>query len=99
VAFPSAHARYAASTGVARRQLQWLGWGFSLAGLLAVTLSMFRLLVDWPHALGQPLAAASLAVPLGVGLAWRRNLAVIDRLLAHTVAAAGLCAVVLSTYV
>ncbi|MBA3652772.1 MAG: sensor histidine kinase [Actinobacteria bacterium] len=100
VAFPLAQARYSVTTGIARRQLQWVCWGLAVASVIALSAIVTRILAGWPRPLGPVLLAASLAVPVGIALgASRRRVGAIDELLAHTAAGAGLACVVLATYV
>ena len=82
-----------------RRRMQWIGWGMAVAAEAAVVVIALRLLSGWPDDAG----AVALASPFVlVGLACGtlpRMIARVDRLLTHTVALAGLTALVVAIYV
>src|SRR2546426_6931358 len=93
-------ARYRRARGITRQRMQWFGWAITVAAGIAAVAVALRLLLGWPTHVVPVAAVATMPVPIGLGvLGTRRMIARIDRLLAHTVALAGLTGVVLAAYV
>jgi signal transduction histidine kinase len=96
----AANARYRQAGAIERRRMQWIGWGMAVAieaGLVVVAL---RLLADWPHHASAVALALTGLVPLALIAGTRpRLVARVDRLLTHTVALAGLTALIVIIYV
>ncbi|MEY2568374.1 MAG: hypothetical protein QOE35_2903 [Actinomycetota bacterium] len=90
--------RYRRTRGPERQRMQWFGWALAVTTEAALICVGLRLLVGSP-----PPAVALLAViPIPIALAVAsspRMVGRIDRLLAHTVAVAGLTGVVTACYV
>jgi signal transduction histidine kinase len=94
------YGRYQRAGAVDRRRMQWVGWGLAVTTEVVLVVIALRLLADWPHSPGTVALASTALVPLGViaGTA-PRMVARVDRLLTHTVAIAGLTALVVAIYV
>jgi signal transduction histidine kinase len=100
IGLPASHARYVKAGAVDRRRMQWLGWGMVVSAEAGLVVVALRLLADWPHEPGAVALALTGFIPLGLIAATRPTmLARVDRLLTHTVALAGLTALVLAVYV
>ena len=92
--------RYRNAGAEDRRRIQWIGWGLTVAAEAVLVVVALRLLSDWPHSPGAAALAITGLVPLSViAGAFPRLVARVDRLLTHTVALAGLTALVLAVYV
>ena len=93
-------ARYRRARGITRQRMQWFGWATTVAaGIGAVSLAL-RLLLGWPTDAGAVAAVGTMPVPIGFAILGTRRLSTkIDRLLATTVALAGLTGVVVATYI
>jgi signal transduction histidine kinase len=99
VALPAAHRRYLASAGVDRQRLQWLGCGAVVAAEIALVAGALHVLVSWPSATGSVAAFGTVLIPLALAISTDHRLVTrVDRFLVHTVALAGLTAVVFSVY-
>ncbi|HWM18118.1 MAG TPA: histidine kinase [Ilumatobacteraceae bacterium] len=96
----AANVRYVKATAIDRRRMQWVGWGMAVATEAAIVIVALRLLTDWPdHAPVVALGITAL-VPLALTLGTLPTMvARVDRLLTHTVAIAGLTALVVAVYV
>jgi signal transduction histidine kinase len=94
------HLRYRTAGAVERRRIQWIGWGLTVCAEGVLVVIALRLLTDWPHSPGTVALALTGLVPIAIiaGTA-PRMVARVDRLLTHTVALAGLTALVLAIYV
>ncbi|MCA1830521.1 MAG: GAF domain-containing sensor histidine kinase [Actinobacteria bacterium] len=93
-------ARYRRARGITRQRMQWFGWAVTVSAGIAVIAVALRLLVGWPTNVGATAAVAAMPVPLALAvLGTRKLISRIDRLLAHTVALAGLTGVVVAAYV
>jgi signal transduction histidine kinase len=96
----AAHARYVKAGAEDRRRMQWVGWGMAVAAEAGVVVVALRLLSDWPDDAGAVALALTGFVPIGLGCGTLpRMVARVDRLLTHTVALAGLTALVVGIYV
>jgi signal transduction histidine kinase len=100
IGLDAAHARYVKAGAEDRRRMQWVGWGMAVAAEAAVVIVALRLLSDWPDDAGAVALALTGFVPIGLGCGTLpRMVARVDRLLTHTVALAGLTALVVGIYV
>ena len=94
------HRRYIAAGSVDRRRMQWVGWAFAVTAELLLGVVALRLMADWPsHA---PVVALAITVLIPASLVAGTHvwmIARVDRLLTHTVALAGLTAMVIVAYV
>jgi signal transduction histidine kinase len=96
----AAHVRYVAAGAEDRRRMQWIGWGVAVAAEAGVVVVALRLLLDWPTEAGAVALALTGFVPIGLACGTLpRMVARVDRLLTHTVAIAGLTALVVAVYV
>ncbi len=92
--------RYRTAGAVERRRIQWIGWGIIVAAEAVLVVIVLRLLADWPHAPGTVALATTGLVPIAIiAGTLPKMVARVDRLLTHTVALAGLTALVLAIYV
>ncbi len=92
--------RYRTAGAVERRRIQWIGWGMTVAAEAMLVVIALRLLTDWPHSPGTVALAVTGLVPVAIiAGTLPRMVARVDRLLTHTVALAGLTALVLTIYV
>lgn len=92
--------RYRTAGAVDRRRIQWIGWGLTVSAEAVLVVIALRLLTDWPHAPGAVALAITGLVPIAIiaGTA-PKMVARVDRLLTHTVAIAGLTALILGIYI
>jgi signal transduction histidine kinase len=91
--------RYTRSIGLERQRLQWFGWAVSLGIELLLVAVALRLLWGWPTRFALVVAVASIPVAIAVVAGSVQRLASrIDRILAHTVALAGLTAIIVVVY-
>ncbi len=96
----AAHVRYVKAGAEDRRRLQWIGWGMAVAAEAAVVVIALRLLIDWPDDAGAVALALTGFIPIGLACGTLpRMVARVDRLLTHTVALAGLTALIVAVYV
>jgi len=93
-----AHHRYAASAGVTRQRLQWLGCAVAVAGEVALVVVSLRLLLEWPHQGAAVAGAATVLIPLALIAAATPLVTRVDHLLVTTVSASGLTGVVVGVY-
>ncbi|MEY2477247.1 MAG: hypothetical protein QOG87_2562 [Actinomycetota bacterium] len=92
------NARYRKTRGPERQRMQWFGWAIAVTTEATLIFLGLRLLVGSPA----PALAVIATVPIPIALALGsspRLVGRIDRLLAHTVAVAGLTGVVTACYV
>jgi signal transduction histidine kinase len=96
---PAARSRYRRSSATDRRRLQWFGWAITVvADVVLVTLAV-TVLIDWPHHEKTIAIAISALIPLAlVAGAMNRVVGRVDRLLTHTVSAAGLTVLIIGAY-
>jgi signal transduction histidine kinase len=92
------NARYRRARGTERQRMQWFGWAAAVTVELLLVGLALRLLIDWPPAGLAALATVPIPLALWLG-ASPRLVSHVDRLLAHTVSAAGLTAVIIAVYV
>ncbi len=92
--------RYKVAGAVDRRRIQWIGWGLTVTAEAVLVVIALRLLTDWPDAAGAVALAITGLVPVAIiaGTA-PKMVARVDILLTHTVALAGLTALILGIYV
>jgi signal transduction histidine kinase len=100
IGLPAANSRYRRAGATDRRRMQWVGWALAVALELTLAIVALRLMATWPpHA---PVAVLALTILIPASLVagtHARMVARVDVLLTHTVALAGLTAVVILTYV
>ena len=96
----TAHQRYLKAGAEERRRIQWIGWGLTVTAEAVLVVIALRLLSDWPDSPGAAALAITGLIPLSViAGTFPKAVARVDRLLTHTVALAGLTALVLAVYV
>ena len=96
----SASLRYRVAGAVERRRMQWVGWGITVCAEGVLVMIALRLLTDWPHDLGTVALAMTGLVPIAIIAGTQpKMVARVDILLTHTVALAGLTALILGVYV
>ena len=94
------HQRYLRAGAEERRRIQWIGWGLVVTAEAVLVIIALRLLSDWPDSPGAAALAITGLIPLSViAGTFPKLVARVDRLLTHTVALAGLTALVLAVYV
>jgi signal transduction histidine kinase len=92
--------RYRVAGAVERRRMQWLGWGITVAAEGVLVMIALRLLTDWPNDPGTVALAMTGLVPIAIIAGTQpKMVARVDILLTHTVALAGLTALILGIYV
>ena len=92
--------RYRIAGAVERRRMQWIGWGLTVAAEGVLVTIALRLLTDWPQDPGTVALAMTGLVPIAIiAGAQPKMVARVDRLLTHTVALAGLTALIVGIYV
>ena len=92
-------ARYAKATATERKQMQWLGWGNTVAAGFGIAILALDALVDWPPHAGAAVLGATAMIPLALVLATSpRMSATIDKILSATISLAGLATVVAVVY-
>jgi len=100
IGIATCHQRYLRAGAEERRRIQWIGWGLTVTAEAVLVIIALRLLSDWPSAPGAAALAITGLVPLSViAGTFPKLVARVDRLLTHTVALAGLTALVLAVYV
>jgi signal transduction histidine kinase len=93
-------ARYTNASATERKQMQWLGWGITVASGFAIASLALDALVDWPPQAGAVILGATAVVPLALVLATSpRMSATIDKILSGTISLAGLASVVAVVYI
>ncbi len=96
----AASLRYRIAGAVERRRMQWIGWGLTVATEGVLVMIALRLLTEWPHDPGTVALAMTGLVPIALIAGTQpKMVARVDRLLTHTVALAGLTALILGIYV
>jgi signal transduction histidine kinase len=96
----AASLRYRVAGAVERRRMQWIGWGITVAAEGVLVMIALRLLTDWPHDPGTVALAMTGLVPIAIIAGTQpKMVARVDILLTHTVALAGLTALILGIYV
>ncbi|MDQ3980139.1 MAG: histidine kinase [Actinomycetota bacterium] len=96
---PASNRRYVASQGVERQRLQWLGCATVVVLEAALLIAALRLLTGWPDSGAVAAGAVTVVIPLAlIAGTGHRLVNRVDRILVHTVAAAGLTGVVLGVY-
>lgn len=99
LAAPTAHSNYRAAGAADRRRMQWVGWAALVAAEVALVSVALSLVTDWPHHDAEVALAATGVVPLALAAGTvPRLLTRVDRLLTHTVALAGLTALIVVAY-
>jgi signal transduction histidine kinase len=92
-------ARFARSSGEARKRLEWLGWSLTTAAGATVLVFGLRALVDWPPATAEVAAAITIVIPMAIAASASHRLrSAIDGVLTATISLAGLTAVVIAVY-
>ena len=92
-------ARYGRTDPPEQRRMKWLAWGAVVAAGLAVTAFGVHVLVGWPSHPGVVAIAATALLPVSIVLGTNRRAAsAIDPLLARTITAGGLTAIVVAVY-
>ena len=92
--------RYRTAGAVERRRIQWIGWGLTVAAEAVLVVIALRLLTDWPNSPGAVSLAMTGLIPIAIiAGTLPKMVARVDRLLTHTVALAGLTALILGIYV
>jgi signal transduction histidine kinase len=100
IGIAACHQRYLRAGAEERRRIQWIGWGLTVTAEAVLVVIALRLLSDWPHSPGAAALAITGLIPLSViAGTFPKLVARVDRLLTHTVALAGLTALVLAVYV
>ena len=96
----AASLRYRVAGAVERRRMQWIGWGITVVAEGVLVTIALRLLTEWPHDPGTVALAMTGLVPIAIIAGTQpKMVARVDRLLTHTVALAGLTALILGIYV
>lgn len=99
VGLPASNRRYLRAGGVERQRLQWLGCAVVLVAEAALVIAALRLLVGWPRSGAVAAGAITVLIPMSLVAGTRARLVGrVDRILVHTVAAAGLTGVVVGVY-
>jgi signal transduction histidine kinase len=97
---PAVYFRYRTAGAIDRRRIQWIGWGLTVAAEGILVMTALRLLTEWPHDPGAVALAMTGLVPIAIiAGTLPKMVARVDRLLTHTVALAGLTALILGIYV
>jgi signal transduction histidine kinase len=92
--------RYRVVGAIERGRMQWIGWGLTVTAEGVFVMVALRLLTDWPNDPGTVSLAMTGLVPIAIVAGTLPTLvAHVDRLLTHTVAIAGLTALILGIYV
>jgi signal transduction histidine kinase len=95
-----AYPNYQNGTVTDRRRMQWVGWSIVVIAELMLAIVALRLMTDWPaHSPVVALATTALLPAALAAATHMKMVAHVDRLLTHTVAAAGLTALVIVAYV
>ncbi|HEX2063548.1 MAG TPA: hypothetical protein VHE80_03910, partial [Acidimicrobiales bacterium] len=97
--FPASNRRYVTATAGERQRLQWVGCAVVVVAEAVLLISALRLLAGWPDSGAVAAGAMTVLVPLSfVAGTSKRLVGRVDRILVHTVSAAGLTGVVVSVY-
>ena len=95
-----ANGRYRHAGAVDQRRMQWLGWAMAVAAEFIIVVIALRLMAGWPPDVAVVALAATGLLPLSLAAGTHaRMIARVDRLLTHTVAIAGLTALVVVAYI
>lgn len=95
-----ANLRYRSAGANDRRRMQWIGWALAVSAEVVVVVVALKVIADWPPRPWLITAGVTALLPMSlIAGTDRRLLARVDHLLAHTVALAGLSALVLAAYV
>jgi hypothetical protein len=96
----AASLRYRVVGAIERGRMQWIGWGLTVTAEGVFVLVALRMLTDWPNDPGTVSLAMTGLVPIAIiAGTLPKMVAHVDRLLTHTVAVAGLTALILGIYV
>ncbi|HEX5096214.1 MAG TPA: histidine kinase, partial [Acidimicrobiia bacterium] len=99
VAFGGFVSRYQRVGAAYRARMQWLGWGITVAGALALVVWVLHMLLEWPEIAPELAIGATLFIPLSIALASIDSLALrVDKLLTRTVEAGGIVLMVGAIY-
>ena len=99
LSLPAANRRYVATTPAERQRLQWVGCAVVVVVEAALVVAALRLLAGWPDSGALAAGATTVLIPLALlAGTWNRLVRRVDRILVHTVAAAGLTGVVVAVY-
>ncbi|HYA45254.1 MAG TPA: hypothetical protein VED59_06585, partial [Acidimicrobiales bacterium] len=97
--FAVSQRRYARSSGLERRRMQWFGWAAAVSLEALVVSLVLWVLLGWPASAPLVLTTSLLPFAAAAALSSTRRLAArIDRILAQTVSLAGLTGVVAAVY-
>ena len=100
IGLPVANARYRKAGTLDQRRMQWLGWAMLVTTEIVIVVIALRLMADWPPKTQIVALAATALLPASlVAGTHARMIARVDRLLTHTIALAGLTALVVIAYV
>jgi len=92
--------RYPRASATERKQMQWIGWGVTVAFGVSVAALMLHALVSWPPNTPAVLLGSTIVIPLALALSTSaRANAAIDKILSATISLAGLASVVAVVYV
>ncbi len=93
------HRNYLAANTLDKRRMQWVGWSMIVTAEVALALVALRLIADWPDQANAVALTTTTLIP-GSIIAGSSAKVVgrVDRLLTHTVALAGLTALVIGAY-
>jgi len=93
-------ARYPRASATERKQMQWIGWGFTVAFGASIAMLMLDALVSWPPHTPAALLGSTVVIPLALAFSTSPRLnAAIDKILSATISLAGLASVVAVVYV
>ena len=92
-------ARYGRTDPTGQRRMKWLAWGAVVAAGVAMAAFGLHVLVEWPRHTGVVATTATALLPVSIVLGTdRRAVKAIDPLMARTIVAAGLTAIVVAVY-
>ena len=92
--------RYPRASATERKQMQWIGWGFTVAFGVSIAALMLDALVSWPPHTPAVLLGSTVVIPLALAFSTSPRLnATIDKILSATISLAGLASVVAVVYV
>ena len=99
IGFGAVAMRMKRANGIEQRRVKWLGWGIVVVAGIAAAGFALHALVDRPPHVVEIAACATVLIPIALALSTSERLSpAIDRLLAQTVALAGLVALVSAVY-
>ena len=94
------HQRYLAANATDRRRMQWLGWAMAVDAELVLVIVALRLISAWPPHPAVVALATTVLIPASLVAGTHvKMIARVDRLLTHTVALAGLTAIIIAAYI